>query len=78
MPIPNGDGAATPPILSQSNVPAVVGINLGNTYASIAVFTKEGIAECIANEDGERQIAVAVSFHGEEMVRFYRHEPPFN
>ncbi|KAJ8483086.1 hypothetical protein ONZ45_g14724 [Pleurotus djamor] len=46
--------------------PPVVGINLGNTYASIAVFTKEGLAECIANEDGERQIACAVSFHGEE------------
>lgn len=45
----------------------VVGINLGNTYASIAVFTKEGLAECIANEDGERQIAVVVSFQGEQV-----------
>jgi hypothetical protein len=25
--------------------------------------------DCIANEDGERQIATAVSFHGEEVVR---------
>ncbi|KAF5346445.1 hypothetical protein D9756_010083 [Leucocoprinus leucothites] len=27
----------------------------------------EGLAECIANEDGERQIACAVLFHGKEM-----------
>ncbi|KAF9526807.1 Hsp70 protein-domain-containing protein [Crepidotus variabilis] len=46
---------------------SVVGINLGNSYASIAVFTKEGHAECIANQDGERQIACAVSFHGEQI-----------
>ena len=26
------------------------------------------MAECIANEDGERQIACAVAFQGEEMV----------
>ncbi|PPQ66230.1 hypothetical protein CVT26_010931 [Gymnopilus dilepis] len=50
-----------------SSLPPVVGINFGNSYASIAVFTKEGLAECIANEDGERQIACAISFHGEEM-----------
>jgi heat shock 70kDa protein 1/2/6/8 len=31
---------------------------------------QEGLAECIANEDGERQIACAVSFHGEEIVSY--------
>ncbi|KIJ37818.1 hypothetical protein M422DRAFT_33552 [Sphaerobolus stellatus SS14] len=46
----------------------VIGINFGNTFASIAVITKEGKAECIANEDGERQIASAISFHGEEIL----------
>lgn len=30
---------------------------------------QEGLADCIANEDGERQIASAISFHGEETVR---------
>ncbi|KAF9070436.1 Hsp70 protein-domain-containing protein [Rhodocollybia butyracea] len=49
------------------NIPALVGINFGNSFASIAVFTKDGLAECIANEDGERQIASALSFFGEEM-----------
>jgi hypothetical protein len=29
---------------------------------------QEGLAESIANEDGERQIACAVAFHGEEIV----------
>ncbi|KAF7356851.1 Sorting nexin-41 [Mycena venus] len=65
-PTPNGNAAqqaeATP-----SNIPAVVGINFGNAYASIAVYTKEGLAECIANENGERQIACAIAFHGEEI-----------
>lgn len=30
---------------------------------------QEGLADCIANQDGERQIASAISFHGEETVR---------
>ncbi|KZT00901.1 actin-like ATPase domain-containing protein [Laetiporus sulphureus 93-53] len=60
------NGSADAPI-EVSALPTVVGINFGNSYASIAVLTKEGSADCIANEDGERQIACAVSFHGEEM-----------
>ncbi|KAF8067084.1 Hsp70 protein-domain-containing protein [Lyophyllum atratum] len=62
--LPNGS-AATP--IEVSSLPPIVGINFGNSYASIAVFTKEGVAECIANEDGERQIACAISFFGEEI-----------
>ncbi|KAF5356430.1 hypothetical protein D9758_009501 [Tetrapyrgos nigripes] len=62
---PLQNGSVEP--IEPSNIPAVVGINFGNSFASIAVFTKEGLAECIANEDGERQIACAVSFFGEEM-----------
>jgi hypothetical protein len=27
---------------------------------------QDGLAECIANEDGERQIASAIAFHGEK------------
>ncbi|KAK7031377.1 sorting nexin-41 [Favolaschia claudopus] len=65
-PTPNGN-AAQPAEDAHSNLPAVVGINLGNAYASIAVYTKEGLAECIANENGERQIACAIAFHGEEI-----------
>ncbi|KIK97915.1 hypothetical protein PAXRUDRAFT_824451 [Paxillus rubicundulus Ve08.2h10] len=62
--IPNG--SATLPV-DVSTAPSIIGINFGNSYASIAVFTEEGVAECIANEDGERQIACALAFHGEEM-----------
>ncbi|KAF8132772.1 Hsp70 protein-domain-containing protein [Boletus edulis] len=62
-PLPNGSAAS--PV--QLTTPPILGINLGNSYASIAVFTKEGVAECIANEDGERQIACVLAFHGEEM-----------
>ncbi|KAJ9124914.1 hypothetical protein QFC24_002843 [Naganishia onofrii] len=47
--------------------PAVLGINFGQSYASIAVIGKEGHASCIANEDGERQIACAISYNGEEV-----------
>ncbi|KAI0791913.1 actin-like ATPase domain-containing protein [Abortiporus biennis] len=60
---PNGTAEAP---IEVSEVPTVVGINFGNSYASIAVLTKEGSAECIANEDGERQIACAIAFHGEQ------------
>jgi len=35
------------------------------------LYEQEGLAECIANEDGERQIACAISFHGEETVSFF-------
>lgn len=64
----NGHAEAPVEISSElSSLPPVVGINFGNSYASIAVFTKEGVAECIANEDGERQIACAISFNGEEI-----------
>ncbi|KAJ7918756.1 Hsp70 protein-domain-containing protein [Mycena leptocephala] len=66
-PTPNGNAAQPPVETTPSNIPAVVGINLGNAYASIAVYTKEGLAECIANENGERQIACAIAFHGEEI-----------
>ena len=38
-----------------------------HSFASF--IPKEGLADCIANEDGERQIACAVSFHGEEKVK---------
>ncbi|TFK62385.1 actin-like ATPase domain-containing protein [Pluteus cervinus] len=71
-PKPTTNGVATPPVQNEeikeetTSIPPVVGINFGNSYASIAVFTKEGLAECIANEDGERQIACAIAFHGEE------------
>ncbi|OSD05568.1 actin-like ATPase domain-containing protein [Trametes coccinea BRFM310] len=61
---PNGTAEAP---IEVSSLPTVVGINFGNSYASIAVLSKEGGADCIANEDGERQIACAIAFHGEEM-----------
>ncbi|KAI0757732.1 actin-like ATPase domain-containing protein [Daedaleopsis nitida] len=60
------NGTADAPI-EVSSIPTVVGITFGNSYASIAVLTKEGTADCIANEDGERQIACAIAFQGEEM-----------
>jgi hypothetical protein len=39
-PTPNGNAAQPPVETTPSNIPAVVGINLGNAYASIAVYTK--------------------------------------
>jgi hypothetical protein len=69
--------------------PTILGINFGQSFASIAVigkvsaslsyllvvasnnrFSQEGHASCIANEEGERQIACAVSYSGEEVVRY--------
>ncbi|KAI0724749.1 actin-like ATPase domain-containing protein [Fomitopsis betulina] len=62
--LPNGSADAP---IDISSAPIVVGINFGNSYASISVLAKEGSADCIANEDGERQIACAVAFLGEEI-----------
>ncbi|KAI0344367.1 actin-like ATPase domain-containing protein [Trametopsis cervina] len=62
------NGSAEAPIdLAASAIPTVVGINFGNSYASISVLNKQGNPDCIANEDGERQIACAISFQGEEI-----------
>lgn len=43
---------------------SVIGINFGNTASSIAVATPDGKAEVIANQDGERSIASALSYVG--------------
>ncbi|WVW78872.1 hypothetical protein I302_100835 [Kwoniella bestiolae CBS 10118] len=45
----------------------ILGINFGQSYASIAVIDKEGHPTCIANEEGERQIACAISYVGEQV-----------
>ncbi|KAI8342213.1 heat shock protein 70 family [Choanephora cucurbitarum] len=52
--------------MSESNT--VIGINFGTAYTSIAYINKEGRADCLANEEGDRQIASALAFHGEEEV----------
>ncbi|WRT65163.1 uncharacterized protein IL334_002106 [Kwoniella shivajii] len=46
---------------------SILGINFGQSYASIAVIDKEGHPTCIANEEGERQIACAISYVGEQV-----------
>ncbi len=87
---PESNGA-TNAVNNAPRVPPVVGINFGNSYASIAVLNKASCAsslafgvadaqqdhvpDCIANEDGERQIATALSFHGEQMVCCVHREP---
>ncbi|KAH9466823.1 hypothetical protein MJO28_000561 [Puccinia striiformis f. sp. tritici] len=45
---------------------AIVGINFGQTASSIALINKDGTADCIANDDGERQIPSVISFSGSE------------
>ena len=46
---------------------AVIGINLGNTYGSLACINQHGRADVIANESGERQIATRIAFHGDQV-----------
>ncbi|KAI7870789.1 heat shock protein 70 family [Spinellus fusiger] len=46
----------------------VIGINFGTSYTSIGYLNKEGRADCLANEEGDRQIASVLAFHGEEEV----------
>ncbi|KAK8846647.1 hypothetical protein IAR55_005734 [Kwoniella newhampshirensis] len=53
--------------MTTLSAPAILGINFGQSYASIAVIDKEGHPTCIANEEGERQIACAISYAGEQV-----------
>lgn len=46
---------------------AVIGINLGNSYGSIACINQHGRADVIANENGERQIATRIAFNGDQV-----------
>ncbi|ORY92717.1 Hsp70 protein-domain-containing protein [Leucosporidium creatinivorum] len=61
-------GASTPAVRAEpvKLAPAAAGINFGQSFSSVAVINKEGLADCIANDDGERQIASALSFNGIE------------
>ena len=45
----------------------VLGIAFGNSTTQIAYISRSGVPECIANEDGERQIPSILSYsEGEE------------
>ncbi|KAL1917932.1 uncharacterized protein VTP21DRAFT_3766 [Calcarisporiella thermophila] len=44
----------------------VVGINFGSSYSSIAYLNQNGRPDCLANEDGDRQIPSVIAFAGEE------------
>ncbi|CAG8547088.1 10628_t:CDS:2 [Paraglomus occultum] len=43
-----------------------IGLRIGQTYSSIAITAKDGRTDCIANEDGERQIPTMIAFMGDE------------
>ncbi|MBW0471978.1 hypothetical protein O181_011693 [Austropuccinia psidii MF-1] len=45
---------------------AIVGINFGQTSSSLAIINKDGTADCLANDDGERQIPSVISFSGSQ------------
>lgn len=45
----------------------VLGIAFGNSTTQIAFISRAGVPECLANEDGERQIPSILSYsEGEE------------
>ncbi|PWN88608.1 actin-like ATPase domain-containing protein [Acaromyces ingoldii] len=46
---------------------AVIGINLGQSYGSIACINQHGRADVIANEDGERQLATRIAFDEDQV-----------
>ncbi|GAA5997808.1 ribosome-associated complex protein SSZ1 [Rhodotorula paludigena] len=63
-------GASTPRAVEPQTpvklAPGLLGLNFGQSFSSVAIIDKEGLADCIANDDGERQIATALSFSGSE------------
>ncbi|KAE8217337.1 hypothetical protein CF319_g8552 [Tilletia indica] len=46
---------------------AVIGLNLGLSYSSIASINPHGRADVIANEDGERQLATRIAFNEDQV-----------
>ncbi|CAG8442725.1 12309_t:CDS:2 [Acaulospora morrowiae] len=44
----------------------IIGLRIGQSYSSIAIINKDKRVDCIANEDGERQIPTMVAFSGDE------------
>ena len=63
---PQQPGTPLEALPSKPLGPAIVGINFGQTASSIALINKDGTADCIANDDGERQIPSVISFSGSE------------
>ncbi|GAO50289.1 hypothetical protein G7K_4419-t1 [Saitoella complicata NRRL Y-17804] len=49
--------------MAESNV---LGIAFGNSNSSIAYINNEGKADCIANEDGDRQIPSILAYSGDD------------
>lgn len=66
MSVPNGvaTGTATP-TSSKPALPTVVGINFGNTYASIAVLTKVRESDLYAK-------SIQIQFLSSDYVIYYR------
>jgi len=54
------------PLEDDLQEPTVIGINFGTSYSSIAYINQDGRPDCIANEDGDRQIASVITFSGVE------------
>ncbi|PLW45782.1 hypothetical protein PCASD_04779 [Puccinia coronata f. sp. avenae] len=63
---PQPPGTPLEALPSKPLGPAIIGINFGRTASSIALINKDGTADCIANDDGERQIPSVISFSGSE------------
>ncbi|CAI2175561.1 693_t:CDS:2 [Funneliformis geosporum] len=51
---------------AMDSKPVIIGLRIGQSYSSIAIINKDERADCIANEDGERQIPTMVAFSGDE------------
>ncbi|CAO1618288.1 unnamed protein product [Parajaminaea phylloscopi] len=47
----------------MSTQSAVIGVNFGHSFSSIAAINQHGRADVIANEDGERQLATRIAFN---------------
>lgn len=47
---------------TPTEINTVLGIAFGNSTTQIAYLTRSGVPECLANEDGERQIPSILSY----------------
>lgn len=53
----------------------VLAINYGSAFASLAIIDNDGKPSCIAEESGNRQIAAAIAYSGEQVVRLFQLQP---
>jgi molecular chaperone DnaK (HSP70) len=52
---------------TDASTSAVIGVNVGHSFSSIAAINQHGRADVIADEDGGRQLATRIAFNEDQV-----------